>query len=131
MTDEERDIELLAASLRADASDLSAFVEALATKLEGALMERVKVVRKRVSLLSSRKRVQTITIDLGAHEYVLAWDGSRVETRVGKATRGITLKTELLDLEQWIESLARAIDAEARDSERGRLALQRLLGVGP
>ena len=71
MTDDERDIELLAASLRADASDLAAFVEALASKLEGALKERVKVVRKRVSLFSGRKRVQTITIDLGDHEYVL------------------------------------------------------------
>ena len=41
------DIDLIAASLRADASDLGAFVEALATKLEEAVPGSVVVERRR------------------------------------------------------------------------------------
>ena len=42
----ELDIELVTASLRADASDLGTFVEALAVKLEEALPNGVRVVRR-------------------------------------------------------------------------------------
>ena len=40
------DLDLLAASLRADAGDLDAFVEALAAKLEAALPGQVEVERR-------------------------------------------------------------------------------------
>ena len=40
------DLDLLAASLRADAGDLEAFVEALAVKLEAALPDQVEVERR-------------------------------------------------------------------------------------
>ena len=106
-------------------------MEALAVKLQAALTKRTKVVRKRVSLLSSKKRVHTIAVDFGDRQYLLAWDGAEVETRVAKAVRGITVKSEALDLEAWIEGLAHAIAAEADDSAQGRQALERLLGVGP
>jgi hypothetical protein len=48
--DTEMDIDLLAASLRADASDLGAFVEALAVKLEEAVPGAVRVERRRNGL---------------------------------------------------------------------------------
>jgi hypothetical protein len=131
MPDDDNDFELLAASLRAESADLATFVEALAVKLQAALKGRTKVIRRRISLLSSKKRVHSIAIDFGDSHYLLEYDGNEVETRVAKAVRGIKLKTELLSLEQWIESLARAIAAEANDSAQGRQALERMLGVGP
>jgi hypothetical protein len=131
MADDDNDFELVAASLRAETADLATFVEALAVKLQGALKGRTKVIRRRISLLSSKKRVHSIKVDFGDSQYLLDYDGNEVETRVAKAVRGINLKTELLALEQWIESLARAIAAEANDSAQGRQALERMLGVGP
>ena len=47
--------ELLASSLRADTGDLKAFVEALATKLEGALPSQTSVQRKSSGLFSKTK----------------------------------------------------------------------------
>jgi hypothetical protein len=41
--------------------------------------------------------------------------------------RGIVLKNEELGLDEWIESLARDLAETAEQSERGRLALERLL----
>ncbi len=131
MPDDDNDFELLAASLRAETADLATFVEALAVKLQGALKGRTKVVRRRISMLSTKKRVHSIAVDFGDSQYLLDYDGQEVETRVAKAVRGIKLKTEPLALEQWIESLAHAIAAEANDSAQGRQALERMLGVGP
>jgi hypothetical protein len=41
--------------------------------------------------------------------------------------RGIVIKSEPLDLDAWIEALSRELAAQARQSERARIALERLL----
>jgi hypothetical protein len=128
---EEGDFELVAASLRADADDLGAFVQALGVKLERALPQRTRVRRRSPGLFSRRTRVERIEVDAGEEQYVLGYDKGRVETRRAKTVGGIVLKTEALALDEWIEGLARAIAAEARTSEHGRQALARLLGAGP
>ena len=124
------DFELLAASLRSDTRDLAVFLDALASKLEGALPQRTRVFRRR-GLFAQRKQVARIEVELGEERYVLRLDGGALEAQRAKAVRGVVLKNELLGLEEWVESLARAIAAEARTSEHGRLALERLLGVSP
>lgn len=120
--------ELLASSLRADAGDLSTFVEALAGKLEGALPQATRVERAG-SLLSRSKRVRRLSVELGENRYELSAEGGRVESRRARAVRGIVLKTEALPLEQWIDELSRDLAREAEQSEQARLALQRLLGA--
>ena len=125
------DFELLAASLRSDTRDLAVFLDALASKLEGALPQRTRVSRRSRGLFDRRKQVARIEVELGEERYVLRLDGGALEAQRAKAVRGVVLKNELLGLEEWVESLARAIAAEARTSEHGRLALERLLGVSP
>jgi hypothetical protein len=125
------DFELLAASLRADTRDLSVFLEALASKLEGALPQRTRVSRRSLGLFAKRKQVRRIEVELGEERYVLVHDGGALEARRARAVRGVVLKNELLGLEGWVDSLAEAIAVEARKSEHGRLALERLLGVRP
>src|SRR3954452_15534718 len=122
------DFELLAASLRADDVDFAAFVEVLAVKLEGALPQRTRVVRKRKGMLTLDKQVHRIEVDLADERYSVAYDGRSVDTRVAKVVRGIVLKTDEVPLESWTSALARALADEARESEQGRLALERLLG---
>jgi hypothetical protein len=122
----ETDFDLLAASLRADATDLRAFVEALAAKLEGAFGEHVRVDRKG-GMLGGRKRVRRIALRIGEDEYELEHDDGRVTCRRRTVVRGIALKNEELALEQWIDDVSRTLVQEARSSERGRAALERLL----
>lgn len=43
------------------------------------------------------------------------------------AVRGIVLKNEELGLDEWIDSLSRALAEAAEHSERGRLALDQRL----
>jgi hypothetical protein len=116
--------DLLAASLRADATDLRTFVEGLATKLELSFPERCRI--ERTGLLS-KKRVRKIAVELGDGRYELDNDDGIVVARRCSVVRGISLKSEELSLEEWINELAAQLVAEADRSERDREALQRLL----
>jgi hypothetical protein len=119
------DLDLLAASLRADAGDLGAFVESLAVKLEEAIPARVRVERRR-SGLRGPKLVRQIVVDLGDQRLELR-SGNGLETRRAKLSGGIVLKSEQLDTDAWLAALGGALAAEAKRSETTRQALQRLL----
>jgi len=118
------DFELLAASLRADARDLDAFLEALATKLAASLPESTNVEREG---FRGRGDVKSISVELGNHRYGLERTSATVTCLRANAVRGIVLKNEELDLDEWIDSLSHDLAEVAEQSDRGRLALDRLL----
>ena len=121
------DMDLLAASLRADSSDVNAFVESLATKLEEAVPDRTRVERRRAGLLGP-KQVRRIAVDAGSTRLeLLRDDGGAVQTRCSRLSGGIVLKTEELGADDWIAALGEALAAEAGRNERTRQALERLL----
>jgi hypothetical protein len=120
------DLELLAASLRADTSDLTAFVESLAAKLEEAVPARTRVERRRNGMFGP-KAVRRITVDLGDRRLELRYDGGSVQTQGSKLSGGIVLKNESLDADAWLAALSEALASEARRSETTRKALERLL----
>jgi hypothetical protein len=116
--------ELLAASLRADARDLSAFLEVLAAKLSASFPERTRVDREG---FRGRGRVKSMSLDLGEHRYSLERDSAGVTCLRAQAVRGIVLKHEESDLNDWIDSLSHDLAEAAEQTERGRIALERLL----
>ncbi len=121
------DIDLLAASLRADASDTDAFVEGLATKLEAVLPGRVSVKRSRNGLFGP-KLVKEIAVDAGDERLELARGaGDTIEWRRARQSGGIVLKRELLDSDAWMAALGGAMTVEAERSAQTRQALERLL----
>ena len=120
------DMDLLAASLRADSSDLSAFVESLAAKLEEAMPGRVRVDRRRSGMFGP-KAVRSVSIDLGDRRLELRSDGGAVQTRCARLSGGIVLKNEVLETDEWLAVLSEALAAEAARSETTRKALERLL----
>jgi hypothetical protein len=124
--DETPDLDLLAASLRADASDTAAFLEALATRLEAALPGQVEVERKG-KLFGGPKRVRRIALRLGDAHFEIAAEDGVLAARRRRVVRGIALKTEELDVDAWLAALSAELLELARSSERGRLALERLL----
>jgi len=120
------DLDLLAASLRADSSDLSAFVESMATKLEEAVPGRVRVDRRRSGMFGP-KAVRTVTVDLSDRRLELRSERGAVQTRCARLSGGIVLKNEELDIDAWLAMLSEALAAEASRSEATRRALERLL----
>jgi hypothetical protein len=120
------DMDLLAASLRADSSDLSAFVEGLAAKLEEAMPGRVRVDRRRSGMFGP-KVVRSVSVDLGDRRLELRSDGGAVQTRCARLSGGIVIKNEVLETDEWLAVLSEALAAEAARSETTRKALERLL----
>ena len=120
------DIDLLAASLRADVSDLGAFVEALAVKLEQAVPTGVRVERRRSGVFGP-KRVSRIALDAGDERLELRADGPSIETRCSRLSGGIVLKSETVEIDAWLHSLSRVLAEQAQRSQTTRRALERLL----
>ena len=120
------DLDLLAAALRADTSDLGAFVESLALKLEEVLPGRVRVERRRSGMMGP-KLVRRIMVDAGGRRLELRAGENSIETFSSKLSGGIVLKSEQLETDAWLAALGETLVREADRSEKTRQALERLL----
>ncbi len=120
------DIDLLAASLRADVSDTGAFVEALAVKLEEAVPGGVLVERRREGMFGP-KHVRRIALDAGGQRLELRTAGGTLQTLCSRLSGGIVLRSEELDTDAWLRALGEALAVQAQRSKTTRQALERLL----
>src|SRR5258708_12354200 len=86
--------ELFAASLRADNTDIKAFLEALAVKLEGALPNNITVTRQS-GLFSREHPVKELMVSLGEYQYRIGRErqGPLVAMRA-QIVRGLVLTPE-------------------------------------
>ena len=120
-------VEMFAASLRADSTDIRAFLEALAVKLEGSLPNQTQVKRHR-SIFSREHPVNEIVVTLGDYQYrIMRERQSPLITFRTKVVRGIVLKTDQIPMDQWIEELAESLAREAAQSALAHRALVRFL----
>ena len=120
-------VELYAASLRADYTDASAFLEALGAKFQGALPSHTKVTRH-TSLFSRERPVKEIVVALGDFQYRIGRErqGPLLAQR-SHFVRGIVLSSEQVPVEQWIEEIAAALAQLAAHNQQAHLALSRFL----
>ena len=120
-------VELYASSLRADYTDASAFLEALAAKFQGALPSHTKVTRH-TSLFSREHPVKEIVVALGDFQYRIGRErqGPLLAQR-SHFVRGIVLSSEQVPVEQWIEEIAAALAQLAAHNQQAHMALSRFL----
>lgn len=103
--DEINSFDLHAAWIRRAETDLHAFLEALATRLEQALPGRVQVDRKREGLFKAHKHVTGVSVQTDSGRYVLDAHSPRVQTSRQHEVRGVVVKNEPLPLDLWLQSL--------------------------
>jgi hypothetical protein len=120
------DLDLIAASLRTDASDLDAFIESLASKLELVLPSGVQIERRRDGFRGP-KLVRRIAIDAGGQRFELRAQNGDMDARCSRLSGGIVLKSESVEMDAWLAALGEALAAEARRSQTTKQALERLL----
>ncbi len=123
---DDADLDLIAASLRVDSSDVHAFVESLAAKLEQAVPAHVEVTRQRSGLFGP-KLVRRLSLQAADQRFELRTEGAGVQTSCARVSGGIVLKTEPLETDAWLTAVGAALAAEGRRSETTRQALERLL----
>ena len=125
---ENLDFDLPAAALRADETELTISVEALASSLEGALGDIASVERRKVGgFRSKRREVRRIAVGLGEQHFELTRDAQGLRCTCNKVVRGITLSHEELPLSAWIAALVQSVSERAEISEHNRVALEGLL----
>ncbi len=103
--DEINSFDLHAAWIRRAETDLHAFLEALATRLEQALPGRVQVDRKREGLFKANKHVAGVVVQTDNGRYVLDAHTPHVQTSRQHEVRGVVVKNETLPLDLWLQSL--------------------------
>ncbi len=122
--------DMIAASIRADASDMETFFRVLVTKMADALGDRV-TVKRAGGLLKRDRPVIGVEMDLttaGAGLVLAARrEHSGVACTVARRVRGISLSTREVPMSEWIEELVAALADEAKRSQQTWSALHGLL----
>lgn len=126
------DIDLLAASLRADVADLDTYSQVLTTSLADALPAEMVEIERDQSLrerLAGKPGVVTaIRLQLGETTLELARGKGLPVARVVRVVRGVTISTREVAMAEWSKLLAEALALRAHDSAAARQALAGLLG---
>ena len=98
-------------------------VTALLGDLAGLLSEVVPGAQVQRTLL--RRQITTVRLPLGGHVYLLRRgpDGTFDASRQHEV-RGVVIRTDPMEIDEFLAELGNAIDVELRRSERGRDALR-------
>jgi hypothetical protein len=125
-SDDSYDLNLAAASLRSSSGDTHILLKALCTELADTLGERLHVDRAGGRLRKSGDIV-AVRIGMGSDTFEAAVDGPLLKCSVGHFSGGIRIRSEPVDVDEWIVRLLGALQAEAAHSENARQALERIV----
>jgi hypothetical protein len=109
----------IAAGMKLDLSNASAFLSRLAHTLETAVAERTKIQRRGVDVV-------TIELDLAPDMFIAKREAHGVVTQHKRIVRGIALKTATHPLDRWVEMVTTALAAHVNENERATAALSAL-----
>ncbi|HWG75124.1 MAG TPA: hypothetical protein VG184_13825 [Acidimicrobiales bacterium] len=124
------DLELATASLLADGKDVHILLKVLVQQLSGAFGERLKVERKG-GLLHKSDEIRSLEVAIGNDYYQAEVRGGGVACRVGHTSGGIRIRSEQVDMDDWLRRLLGALKGEAAHSQSARLALENIVIGGP
>ena len=105
MSSEPDQFDLDGAVLRRSETELRAFMEALAVRLEGAMPGRVEVQRKRDGLLSQTKHVARIAVRGERAVYELVRDRSGLVATRTKLVRGVSISSSSISARDWLAEI--------------------------
>ncbi len=121
--DDSMDLELAAASLRADGSDVRILVKALADQLAEALGSRLDV-RRSGGRFKKSDDIRSLRITLGDDQFDAEVDGSTLRCTIGHSSGGIRIRSEKVSADDWLARLLVVLKAEAAHSQAVRQALE-------
>lgn len=122
------DLDLAAATLRANLSDVHIMLKVLAAQLADTLGDRLVVERGGSRFKRSKSdEIRGVKITMGGDDYQADVDGSTLRCTIGHSSGGIRIRSEQVDMDTWIARLLRALQTEAAHSETARQALQNIV----
>ena len=119
--------ETLAASLRADVTDLKTFHEVLAQKLEQALGQSAVEIKRGGWRWQAERPLTKLSVDFGDLRLESEKSSLGMSYKQTKLVRGVALKSDIVSLEVWLDSLSKALWAHAAANQATREALENFL----
>jgi hypothetical protein len=119
------DLDLLAASLRADDGDVAVLLRALVTRLSDALGQRLEV--ERAGRFRRSEEIRRVSIRMGEDQLDAVVERGALETTVSRTVGGIRIRSSRVPLEEWLRRLLAALRDEAATTQATRAALESLL----
>jgi hypothetical protein len=104
-----------------DLSNLELFLGQLAQAVSEGFAEHARVERHGTSVIS-------VEINLDSDVFRVHRDGQRFVAQHRRIVRGITLKTNTLVLDRWVEQLTLALARHANENARAAWLLNQLNG---
>lgn len=131
--DPSSDVPMLAAALRADATDLDAYAAVLTSTLAEALPAGMVAVERDRSLrdrLAGRPGVvRSVRVQAGNDGLELLRGPAGPQARVVTEVAGVVIARREVGLAEWSELLAQHLSVMAAQSAAARAALSNLLGL--
>jgi len=124
--DESFDLELAAAQLRADSSDVGILVKVLVDQLSDALGPRLRVQRSGGRFRKSDE-IKSLTITMADDQFDAEVDGPLLRCTIGHSSGGIRIRSEKVDMDTWLGRLLAVLKTEADHSQAVRLALENIV----
>jgi hypothetical protein len=106
----------IAAGMKLDLTNASAFLHRLAHMLETAVGDRTKIHRQGADVVA-------IELDLAPDVFLAKREHSSILAQHKKLVRGIALKTATHPLDRWVEMVTNALAAHANESTRTNQSL--------
>lgn len=126
------DIELVAAALRSQHTDLPGLFRVLADTLPDSLppgwvqVERDRSLADRIA--GRPGKPASVSVQVGDTHLRLASEHSTVVAESRHVVRGVVLSRRRIGVDQWVRALASALATAAQQDAQARTALARLLG---
>jgi hypothetical protein len=125
-TDDAFDLDMAAAMVQSNATDVHIMLKVLAGQLSEVLGPKV-VVDRAGGLVRKSGAVKALEVTLGDDVLRAQVDGPSVRCSIAHSSGGIRIRSESVDLDAWLRRLLAALQEEAAHSEVARQALERIV----
>jgi hypothetical protein len=125
-SDDGFDLDLAVSALASNSTDVRIMMRVLVNNLASTLGGRL-VVERRGGLLRKSEEIRTVQVALGNDVLRAEIDGASVRCTIGHSSGGIRIRSDQVDMATWLKHLLGALQAEAKQSESTRLALEQIM----
>lgn len=124
--DNSYDLNMAAASLRSSSSDVHVLLKSLCDELSDTLGERLTFQRGAGRFRKS-DATTSVQIAMATDRFEATVDGAALRCSIGHYSGGIRIRSEVVDMDEWIVRLLGALQVEASHSEVARHALENIV----
>jgi hypothetical protein len=125
-SDDAFDLDMAAAALRANSTDVPMMLKALVGLVGDALGSRL-VVERAGGRFRKSDEIKSVQVSMGEDELRAEVDGATVRCTIGHSSGGIRIRSAQVPMDEWLGRLLRGLQAEAAHSEDARVALERIV----